>query len=402
MKTYNDIYNYYNSELKKLKDKDVHRFLKEFTSKYSNKIIFNNKELLNLASNDYLGLSTNVELLTNFYDNLNAKTIISHYGLGGTGSRLLTGNHNFYTLLETEILLLYGYDIKSNYSALVFNSGYNANVAVLSSIASKGDVIFTDKLNHASIYDGIELSKAKLFRYKHNDYVNLQKLLEQHRNKYKKAFIVSESIFSMDGDVANLKAMVDLKTKHDCLIYIDEAHAFGVYGNNGCGISEENQLIKDIDIIIGTFGKAFASQGAFVLCRNDLKEYIVNHARPFIFTTSLPPINIYWNYFVLKQIKNWNAKRNHLQSLAKIFQNELHANGITSGSSTQIIPIVIGNNAKADEVTAKLREMGYLLFPIKHPVVPKDTARIRISLTANLEWDDIKDLPHLISVIIKN
>lgn len=263
-------------------------------------------------------------------------------------------------------------------------------------LASKGDLILSDKLNHASIIDGIKLSDADYHRYKHLDYAHLERLLEKYRNQYKRVFIISESIFSMDGDVADLLQLIQIKEKYNCLLYIDEAHALGTRGEKGLGIAEEQNCLSQIDLLVGTFGKAMNSVGAYLVCNAIIKDYLINKMRSLIFTTALPPISIAWNLQILKQSLCMQKEREHLQSLSNRFRKAILEAGIETGGDSNIIPIKVGDSETCKHLAEQLQKLGYLVFPIRPPSVPPNTARVRLSLSADMKWDDLKELPDII------
>ena len=335
--------------------------------------------LLNLSSNDYLGLAAMPELREEFYKNLKDSSAGDAYALSSSSSRLLTGNHPAYLELEQALSEMY-----NNRAALVFNSGYHANIGILPALSTKKDLILCDKLNHASIIDGIRLSDARFKRYPHLDYKTLAKLLEKNSGKYENIFIISESVFSMDGDIADLRKLVELKQKYNATLLIDEAHSVGVFGATGCGLAEGQGVLDEIDIIIGTFGKAFCSTGAYAVMDATLRDYLINKMRPFIFTTALPPVVVNWSRFVLGKTINMGERRKHLFAISA----KLHKGLGTTGDS-QIVPLVVGENSTAIAVSKKLREAGILVFAIRPPTVPAGTARLRFSLNATLTEKDI-------------
>lgn len=359
----------YEEELKSLQKSGNLRSLKDLSSA---------DYKVNLSSNDYLGISKK---------NIPRPTGNS---FGSGSSRLLTGNYKEYELLESELENLY------RRPALFFNSGYHANIGILPALTTKEDLILSDKLNHASIIDGIRLSSADQLRFKHTDYDHLIHILENKRNEYKNVFIVSESIFSMDGDEADLTKLIEIKEKFDCFLYVDEAHALGVRGSKGLGLSEEKECLKDIDLLVGTFGKAMNSIGAYVVCHSTLKQYLINKMRSLIFTTSLPPIVISWNYIMLRTIVKMKMERDHLQAISSQLRNELKSLNIETNGSSNIIPVMVGDSQKCINLADHLQKKGFLVFPIRPPAVPQGTARLRISLCADLDWDNIKELPKLI------
>ena len=370
------MYETYSDILRNLDENSHLRTIKNFTAKDDKYIYFAEKRYLNLSSNNYLGFADNRRITEEFL-----KATGGRYSFGSASARLLTGTLPIYNDLENLLSKLYDKE-----AALLFNSGYHANVGISGSIAQKGDVIFSDKLNHASIIDGMQLSQGKFFRYLHNDMESLENLLKRERENYKNAIIITESVFSMDGDIANLKKIVELKKKYDCLLVVDEAHAFGVFGKNGLGISEKLGIIKDVDLIIGTFGKAVGSMGAFATGSKTLIEFLTNKARSFIFSTALPPINIAFTKWIIEnKFPKTLEKREKMLELAK-----------KMGSQSQIIPVIVGDNKKTVEMCDILFQNGYFTLPIRPPTVPEGTSRIRLSLTTSINESDLERLCNII------
>jgi len=364
-----DILKSYQDELEKLSQTGNLRSLKQ---------IDESQFKLNLSSNDYLGIAK-MDL-----------AIPDEKGMGSGSSRLLTGNFQAYQALEDEL------EKQFDSPALFFNSGYHANIGILPALAQKGDLILSDKLNHASIIDGIKLSDADYHRYKHLDTQHLTRLLEKYRSNYKRVFIVSESIFSMDGDVADLNELIKIKNKYKCFLYVDEAHALGTRGEKGLGIAEEQDCLSQIDLLVGTFGKAMNSVGAYLICKPIIKDYLINKMRSLIFTTALPPISIAWNLQILRQSIDMQKDREHLQELSNQFRTALQDLNIQTGGDSNIIPIMIGESDTCKQIAEALQKLGYLVFPIRPPSVPPNTARLRLSLTADMQWEDLKELPGII------
>ena len=246
---------------------------------------------------------------------------------------------------------------------------------------SKGDVIFSDKLNHASIIDGMRLSSAKFFRYPHNDIEALETLLKRERKNYNNALIVTETVFSMDGDIPDLEKIVELKEKYNCILTVDEAHAFGVFGKNGLGVAEKYSLIDKIDLIVGTFGKAIGSVGAFAVANKTLIEYLTNKARAFIFSTALPPVNIAFTKWIIENKLPYTFEnREKMLNTAKTF-----------GSQSHIIPVIIGDNNKTLQVADLLYDNGYYTLPLRPPTVPEGTSRLRLSMTTEITKEEVKN-----------
>ncbi len=365
-------------ELNKLKQNNQLRSIPNIESKSDGKIAVDGVEYINFASNDYLGISTKADLRQEF---LSASDSVL---LSSASARLLTGSSIEYTELETTLAKIFGKE-----KALIFNTGYQANLGVISALSGKGDVVFSDKLNHASIIDGMKLSGGDFYRYKHLDYEHLEKMLSEKRDKYKRAIIVSESVFSMDGDMADIDRLVELKNKYNCLLMIDEAHAFCAFGDTIAGVSYG----KDVDIITATLGKAVGSFGAFCVSNEKIISYLINKARSFIFSTSIPPFNIAWsNWLLTKKCIYLQKQKRKLEHLTKAVHASMALRGIETPSVTHIIPLVIGDNEKTVKVSEQLRSMGYYIPAIRPPTVPEGTSRLRISLTADCRLEDFEEI----------
>ena len=380
----------YKKELKEIHENCCDRKINSF--KKEGKYIFEeNKRYLNLSSNDYMGIAENKKILKRFM-------AINEFSLGSASSRLLTGSSYVHAKLECLLAALFHKD-----KGLLFNSGYHANTGIMSALLTKKDVVFSDKLNHASILDGIKLSDAKMFRYKHLDYNHLEELLQKHRNEYENAIIVSESLFSMDGDIADLNKLVELKEKYNAILVVDEAHAFGIYGSKGLGISEVQNCIQDIDLIVATFGKAVGSVGAFCTGNDILINYLINKCRPLIFSTALPEINVAFSYCIITEIlPNLQHEKKELLKTAEKLRQDLKNAGLQTLGESHIVPVILGPNELAVKVSKELIQNGYYLLPIRHPTVAEGSSRIRISLRADISYDEIKEIPNLIKKIVDN
>ena len=382
----------YEKIIKELDEHSHLRFIRNIEKKEGKYIYIDGKKLLNLSSNNYLNFADNNELLEEFYAQGGDK-----YSLGSASARLLTGTLPIYKELENLLTDLY----KSG-GTLLFNSGYHANVGINSSIAGKSDVIFSDKLNHASIIDGMRLSEAKFFRYPHKNMEALEKLLKRERSNYNNAVIVTESVFSMDGDIADLQKLVELKKKYNCILILDEAHAFGVFGENGLGVCEELEILPEIDLLVGTFGKAIGSMGAFVTGKKVLIDFLINKARSFIFSTALPPVNIAFSKWIIEtQLPKTFEKRAKMLELGRKLSTLLtpHPNPLPQGAREQfshIIPVIVGENDKTVELCKILYQNGYFTLPIRPPTVPVGTSRLRLSLTTDIDENDLEKLCSII------
>lgn len=347
-------------------------------------VIIDGRRMLNLSSNDYLGLGADKSLLKEFLAQLDLENLY----MSSSSSRLLSGEFPVYGQVEKMLAEMFGKE-----AALVFNSGYHMNLGILPALAIGTTLIVADKLVHASIIDGIRLSGAEYCRFRHNDYFQLENILERSHGQFDRIIIVIESVYSMDGDTADLQLICRLKDQYDnVLIYVDEAHAFGVFGENGLGLAEAQGCIQQIDIICGTFGKALASMGGFTVCSNAVREILVNRMRPFIFSTALPPVNWMWTAFLLGRMSRMKALRQHLSDISARMRNKLADKGFKMISESQIIPLVIGDSEAAVKLAQALRDRGYYALPVRPPTVPAGTSRIRFSLTANMSDQHIKAL----------
>ena len=371
----------FKQQLEKLSTQNQYRSIPDLVHQ-GRYIMRENRKMLNMSSNDYLGLASNENLRQSFLqqygDNFPAFT--------SSSSRLLTGNFPVYTDLEQFIAQRFQRE-----SALLFNSGYHANLGILPALTTTKSLILADKLVHASMIDGIRLSQCEFFRYRHNDYEHLKSLLEKNARKFDRTFIVTESVFSMDGDVVDLNYLVQLKKQFpNTYLYVDEAHAIGVYGKNGLGIAERANVIADIDLLVGTFGKALASMGAYVVCDQILKECLINQMRPLIFSTALPPFNVAWTHFIFERLPQLSKERTHLEQLSAFLRQEVEHRTQIMPSQTCIVPYILGENEATLAKAKALQEQGYYCLPIRPPTVPKGTSRIRLSLTADMTMDEVK------------
>lgn len=330
------------------------------------------KRYLNLSSNDYLGI-TDEPWQDTFFESLKSE---NHFWLSNPSSRLITGNSPEYTSLEKTLSELFG-----GREALVLGSGYAVNSGVLPALTTKKDLILADKLIHASLIDGLRLSEADWQRFFHNDPEHLERLLRKLRTQYKNVWIVTESVFSMDGDIAPLREIAELKQRYDCRLYVDEAHAFGVCGPDGRGIVAQTGLLDQCDILIATLGKAIASQGAFVISNPPIRDFLINRMRTLIFSTALPPISLRWSEHIIRRLPELEEKRRHLHHLSRLITGNEH--------STHIIPLMAGENRRAIEMSQRMREAGFWVIPIRYPTVPRGCARVRVSLNAALPTEEI-------------
>lgn len=345
--------------------------------------------MVNLSTNDYLGLADRADLLDEFLGRYTPRTS----SMSASSSRLLTGNHAEYAELEAELSDLYG-----GRAALVFNCGYHANAGILPALADKDDTVIADKLIHASLIDGMRLCAANgtnTLRFNHNDMAHLRRLLERGKSAGGRTFVVVESIYSMDGDKAPLAELAEMRRQYGFWLYVDEAHGVGARGREGEGLLGELGLLGEADVIVGTCGKALASEGAWAVTSPAVREWLVNRCRTLIFTTGLPPINVAWTRHIIRHARGMAGERAHLQELGRWLTESL--GGISGADeATHIVPYLCGENATAVTLAARLRSEGFYVLPIRHPTVPLGQARLRLSLKANMTKDELSPLVSVI------
>lgn len=342
---------------------------------------------VNLCSNDYLGLAADTRLKEAALDALHAEGRV-----GATGARLLSGNCEEWETLESDFAEFAGTE-----AALYFNSGYAANSGLLSAILKPGDIVFSDALNHASIIDGVRLSTAAKFIYPHADLRAIEQGLRARQAGGGATVIVTESIFSMEGDIAPVGELLSLARKYGAELIIDEAHATGVCGPQGRGVAAAYVREPEILAIVHTCGKALGSAGGFVCSTDAVKQYLVNRARPFVFSTAMPPYFAGQIRAALQIARDADAQRAHLRDISERLRKLLSAAGLDCGTSaTQIIPVILGSNEAALRVAEILRDNGFAAKAVRPPTVPEGTARIRVSLTSRITFEQINRLAEVI------
>ncbi len=347
----------------------------------------------NLNSNDYLGLAADPGLKQAVLDAVAHATTV-----GSTGSRLLSGNAREWEEAESAFAEFAGTE-----AALYFGSGYAANVGLLTSILKPGDTVFSDARNHASLIDGIRLSGAAKVIYPHCDLSFLENALREHAGDEGAKAIVTETVFSMEGDIAPMDGLLQLAREHGAALVLDEAHATGVLGPQGRGIAAEHGCEREILAIVHTCGKALASAGAFVCGANTLKEYLVNRARTFIFSTAMPPYFARQIQAALALVREADAQRMHLREIAAALREELSARGFDCGTSaTHIVPVILGSNEMALHAASELQRSGFSVKAIRPPTVPAGSARVRFSLTSRLSLDDVRRLAQAMDAACKS
>lgn len=335
--------------------------------------------LVSFCSNDYLGLSRHPALIEA------SRAAVAASGTGSGASRLVSGTLAVHDDLESEIAAFTG-----RKSALLFNSGFQMNTTLVAALADRSSLVYMDRLNHNSLYQGVMLSRATMRRYGHLDMAHLERLLQEDASSPARKFIVTESVFSMDGDVAPMDALVDLAARFDAILIVDEAHSLGLEGLEGRGLCYGK---PGVDILLGTFGKAFGSFGAFVACDIDVRDYLVNHCAGFIYTTALPPSVAAATLEATRRMPGFEAERRHVRELSSMMRSGLERLGFdTRGSRSAIVPAVLGSDTTALAVSAHLANSGFLVQAIRPPTVEEGSARLRLTLGASHTSDQVMAL----------
>ncbi len=377
----------FSEKLDQIKKNGLYRKMKHLQTPQGPHIKIDGKDYLLLSSNSYLGLCNDDRLKQAALD------AIEKYGVGSGGSRLTTGSYEIHQKLEEEIAAFKGTE-----AALLFNTGYMANVGTISSLASKSWVIFSDRLNHASIIDGCRLSGAKIVVYDHCDTKDLARKVQGYLGRH--ALIITDGLFSVDGDIAPLPAIVEIAKKNNILLMVDDAHATGVLGPNGGGTADYFGLCDEIDISMGTLSKALASEGGFIAGKRSLIDYLVNTARSFIFSTALSPATIAISLKALEIVRAEPQRRNTLLANAAWFRAEFRKAGFdVAENEAPIISIVIGEPDLAVTFSNRLMERNIFVSAIRPPTVPEGTSRLRISMMATHARDDLKKALNCIAEI---
>ncbi len=379
---------YLGKKINDLKENQLYRTQSVIAENSNSVVQIGNENYKMFASNNYLGFANNEEI-----KEYSIKSV-KKYGTGTGGSRLVCGNFDLHSQLEQKIA-----EFKNCESAIVFNSGYCANVAVLSAMFKENDVIFSDELNHASIIDGCKLSKAKTVIYNHNDLADLEEKI--NKISYEHGVIVSDAVFSMDGDIANLPEILNLAKKYNLFSYIDEAHSTGVLGKTGKGICEYYNLDEHPDILMGTLSKAIGSEGGYVAGKKLLTDYLKNTARSYIFSTSISAAPIAAAIKSFEILQKDNSYVVNLHENINYFNKLLQENGIDVVSETPIFSIIIGDEEKAMRVAEYLMDKKFFIKAIRYPTVAKGQARLRIALNATHSKNHMKELVKVLSEVIK-
>ncbi len=345
------------------------------------------RRLLSFSSNDYLGLSKHPALVAA------AQEYTGRYGTSATASRLVVGTYDIHTQLETQLAVACGQE-----AALLFSSGFQANSTILPALLDRHSLVLCDRLIHNSLLQGILASGARFVRYAHNDLEHLHRLLQKHVEKdYSRILIVTETVFSMDGDRTDLDRLIPLANQYNAILYLDDAHALGVLGRHGMGLAAHRD---GVDVIVGTFGKAFGAFGAFVACSQSVREYLINTCPGFIYTTALPPGVVGAIAAALSLIPTLSAERQTLTDHADLLRAQLRALGYDPGaSSSHIIPVMVGTEAATLQLSQGLEEHGILATAIRPPTVAAGTSRLRLALSSQHSADDLDYLIRAIRAV---
>lgn len=379
MKNNGELDKYFDRELDMLQEQGLYRELRVLPQA-GGKISVNGEKVLNFSSNDYLNLSNHPEV--------KAATVeaIERLGCGATASRLMSGHLDLHEALEADLARMVGSE-----AVLVFGSGFLVNIGVLTAIAGRDDDIFADRLNHASLIDGMLLSGARWHRYRHKDMNHLENLLKKSESKGHR-FIVTDSIFSMDGDIAPLKDLAELSNRYGATLVVDEAHAIGIMGEKGGGVCRiSGNEINDDMVVIGTLSKALGGYGGFVACSHSMRSFLINRARSFIFSTGLPPGCLGGGRKAVLLVESTPEIGGQLLSRVKKFREILRAEGFSLPKfESQILPIHIGDNQDALDLASSLWQKNIMVTAIRPPTVPAGTTRLRVSITLAHTNDDLQ------------
>lgn len=363
---------YLQDSIQQLKDDGVYRQLPVLEGANGPEIILNGKNVINLSSNNYLGFANHPKLKEA------AIKAIEKYGVGAGAVRTIVGNMDIHE--ELEVLLA---EFKREEAVMVFQSGFNCNAGVIQAITSKGDLIISDELNHASIIDGVKLSKADKAIYKHSDMADLRRILEEKRSQYNTVLIITDGVFSMDGDLAKLPEIVELAEEFEALTYVDDAHGSGVLGESGRGTVDHFHLHGRVDFCIGTLSKGLGVIGGYCAGSKVMKEWLSHRGRPILFSTALPPAAVAPLMEAVKLLMSTTEYTDRLWSNARFFKERLGKLGFDTGESeTPITPVIIGDEAKTMAFSKKLLENGVYVSAIVFPTVPKGTGRVRCMISA--------------------
>ena len=373
--------------LEEIRDRGLYRKLRLISGPQGPRVLLNGKPVLLLCSNNYLGLADHPRVREAAAD------AAMRYGVGAGASRLVSGNMTIHRRLEEQLA-----DFKGTTACVVFGSGYLANTGVISALAREGDVVLSDSLNHASIVDGCRLARAETFVYDHCDMEHLEWGLREAGGRG--SLIVTDGVFSMDGDIAPLAEIVDLAHRYDARVMVDDAHGVGALGPGGRGAVAAAGLEQEIDVVVGTLGKSLGSYGAYVCCDRTMAKYLVNTARSLIFSTALPPPAVAGALAALELLVEQPQRVDRLQRNARLLADALADEGIPTDSGTQILPLVIGSADEAVAASDRLLERGIFAQAIRPPTVPDGTSRLRLAVMASHSAAELRPAAREIAKVV--
>jgi glycine C-acetyltransferase len=370
--------------LEELRDRGLHRRLRLVSGPQGPRVTLDGRQVLLLCSNDYLGLANHPRVRGA------AAEAAMHWGAGAGASRLISGNMQPHSRLEKRLAAFKGYE-----SALLFGSGYLANTGTIAALAGRGEVVFSDELNHASIIDGCRLSRAETFIYRHADLEHLAWGLREAGTRA--SLIVTDGLFSMDGDVAPLDGLLRLARQHACRLMVDEAHATGALGPGGRGSVAAAGLSGEVDVVMGTLGKALGSYGAYVCASRELTEYLLNTARSFVFSTAPPPPVAAASLAALELLESHPDRVERLAANAATLRSALAAEGLSVGNSdTQIVPVAVGDARRTMELSERVLERGVFAQGIRPPTVPDGISRLRFTVMSTHRGGELEHAAKLV------
>jgi 8-amino-7-oxononanoate synthase len=370
--------------LEELRDRGLYRRLRLIEGRQGPRVTFDGRDVLLLCSNDYLGLANHPRVKGA------AAEAAMRWGAGAGASRLISGNMQPHSRLEKRLAAFKGYE-----SALLFGSGYLANTGTIAALTGSGEVVFSDELNHASIIDGCRLSRAETFVYRHGDVEHLSWGLQKAGGRA--ALIVTDGVFSMDGDVAPLTDLVALARRHDCRLMVDEAHATGALGPGGRGSVAAAGLSGEVDVVMGTLGKALGSYGAYVCADRETTDYLLNTARSFVFSTALPPPVAAAGLAALELLESQPERVGRLTANAATLRRALIGEGLAvGGSEAQIVPVAVGNAKATMELSARVLERGVFAQGIRPPTVPAGSSRLRFTVMSTHRREELERAAKLV------
>jgi 8-amino-7-oxononanoate synthase len=376
------------ARLAELRSRGLYRRMRCVSGPQGPRVLLDGKPVLLLCSNNYLGLADHPRVREA------AAEAAMRYGAGSGASRLVSGNMTIHRRLEEQLAAF-----KRSEACLLFGSGYLANVGVVSALAREGDVVFSDAFNHASIIDGCRLAKADTFVYDHCDTDHLEWGLRQAEGRG--SLIVTDGVFSMDGDVAPLERIVELAQRHDARVMVDDAHGTGAIGPDGRGSVAAAGLEDDVDVVVGTLGKALGSYGAYVCCRQSLAEYLINTARTLIFSTALSPPAVAAAMAALELLREQPRRVGKLQRNASVLREALAEEGVpVSGSTTQIVPLLVGDASEAVRASERALERGVFAQAIRPPTVPEGSSRLRLAVMASHTKSELREAAEVLAACV--